>query len=64
MRKACAGLWPRGRYNGRRVAGAKLSLAVDVSRWTWLPRLRLGGDAQVHLLCLLLRLEPVYHVGD
>lgn len=27
--------WPTGKYNGERIAGAKLSVSVNVFRWIW-----------------------------
>lgn len=31
--------WPRGRYNGKRIVGIRISLTVNVRRWhVWLKR--------------------------
>lgn len=27
--------WPRGRYNGRRIVGVRVTFVVDVLRWYW-----------------------------
>ena len=29
--------WPAGKYNGKKIDGAKLSIAVHVLRWYWKP---------------------------
>lgn len=34
--------WPRGRYNGRRIVGFQVRLAIDLLRWS-LSALRLNG---------------------
>ena len=57
--------WPRGRYNGRRITGLKVSASIDLSGCDWKPILswRLGYH---HLIWLwfILRFETVYHFND
>ena len=31
--------WPRGRYNGDRIDGFKVSLRLHLSYWWWRPRI-------------------------
>lgn len=58
-------LWPRGRYNGRRIVGVKAGVSVDVSRWALLPRLSAAdGALRLRLLCLQVRLQAAYHWLD
>lgn len=33
-------MWPRGKYNGRRIEGFKLSIAVHVLSWRFIPLVR------------------------
>ena len=57
--------WPRGRYNGRRIAGFKVSLGVDLLWWNWRPRAsRNFGMPYLLWLCFAFRCETVYHVHD
>jgi len=29
--------WPRGRYNGQRIVGVRVTVALNVIRWHWWP---------------------------
>lgn len=29
--------WPRGKYNGKRIEGMKVSFSVRLLRWRWKP---------------------------
>jgi hypothetical protein len=53
--------WPRGRYNGSRIDGFKITFSVHLLWWTWLPRFswRLGMHYFIWL-CFTLRHEASY----
>ena len=57
--------WPRGRYNGKRIAGFSLKVGLDLIWWHWKPVCRWNfGQPFVWWLCFNLRAEPVYHFND
>jgi hypothetical protein len=57
--------WPRGRYNGARITGFKVSARFDVAGFEWRPRLswRLGYQ-YLNWLWITLRFEVIYHFND
>jgi hypothetical protein len=36
--------WPKGKYNGRRIVGARLHIRINLLMWRWVPR------AEIHNL--------------
>lgn len=55
--------WPRGRYNGQRIQGFKVSVAVHVLDWVWRPRLGWNfGQPYVRWLCVTIRGETEYEL--
>lgn len=56
MSPAGRGAWPRGRYNGQRIEGLKLSLTLHVLDWRAFPLLRWNrGEPFLIWLCLTVR---------
>lgn len=54
-------LWPRGKYNGKRIGGVTARLTVDVLWWYWRPRISAQfGTLAVHWLCFHLWAEAAY----
>ena len=60
--------WPRGRYNGKRIAGFEIRVVVNVFDWVWWPWFsgwrryskRLRWPICVVWLCFLVSVEPEY----
>lgn len=53
--------WPTGKYNGRRIEGFKVSLALHVLHWFWKPVFGYNfGQPYFIWLCITLRGEPNY----
>jgi hypothetical protein len=48
--------WPRGKYNGMRIEGVKLTFAIHVLAWLWMPLLRWNFGEPVFIwLCFTVR---------
>jgi len=43
--------WPRGKYCGRRIVGARMVIIIDVTQWEWMP-IYVRGVGGLHWLCL------------
>lgn len=57
--------WPRGKYNGARIAGFSVALRLNVSYWTWRPILRWDfGQPYALWLCLRLGAKAEYARED
>ena len=53
--------WPRGRYNGRRIVGGKVSIALDLAMFSLSPKAsRNHGMPYFIWLGIVLRAETVY----
>lgn len=53
--------WPRGKYNGRRIQGIKVSLAVHILEWRWRPAVSLNfGEPYLIWLCFTVRFSCEY----
>ena len=53
--------WPRGRWNGQRIQGAKIILSLHLLNWHWRPKAsRNWGMPYVIWLCFTLRAEALY----
>jgi hypothetical protein len=53
--------WPRGRYNGKRIAGVEVRVRVNLLNWFWRPRISWNfGTPYFHWLCFNNWAEPVY----
>lgn len=53
--------WPRGRLNGRRIVGGKVSIALDLCLFSLRPRASRGcGQPYLIWLGVILRAETVY----
>lgn len=44
--------WPRGKYNGRRIVGIRVILALNVHKWHWKPYIGHYCGA-IHWFCFL-----------
>ena len=48
--------WPRGKYNGKRIGGFKVSVAVNFLWWLWKPRIEWRhGEYYILWLCFSVR---------
>lgn len=57
--------WPRGKYNGRRIEGFKISFAVHVLTWYWKPAFNTKyGEPYFIWLCFTFRAYPEYADRD
>ena len=53
--------WPRGKYNGRRIEGFKVSLHLHLLRWYLIPRWSVkNAEAYCLWLCWTVRAEASY----
>ena len=53
--------WPRGRYNGRKIAGVKVSFSLNLFRWVWKPILHGNyGEPYFAWLCFTIRAYAEY----
>jgi len=54
-------IWPKGKFNGRKIAGLRLALSINVFRWYWLPTLDSGyGEPMAAWLCFVVRARAEY----
>jgi hypothetical protein len=57
--------WPRGRYNGRRITGLRVTLICRYDMPVWRPYLRWNhGEPYGGWLGLQVRAEATYHCDD
>lgn len=57
--------WPRGKYNGRRITGLKISITWRTDFWDWIPVAKWNyGQPFFYWLGLNLRAEATYHHLD
>lgn len=55
--------WPRGRYNGLRIEGVRLTLRINVFWWSWLPDIYVRYlPWRFGWLCFHVHAEPEYGV--
>ena len=53
--------WPRGKYNGKRIMGAKVEFKVDLELWCWRPRFGWNGGCPYFMwLCFRIGAELVF----
>lgn len=53
--------WPRGRYNGSKIDGLKVSAHIHLLWWIWRPRVSWNfGNPYFIWLCISLRCEASY----
>ena len=53
--------WPRGRYNGRRITGGKVSFGFDLSMFDWRPTARMNfGQPYFIWLGFVFRAERTF----
>lgn len=53
--------WPRGKLNGRRIAGLSIKFTVDVSDFRWIPLLSWTKYCRlISWLCFSIRPDTVY----
>ena len=54
-------MWPRGKYNGKKIAGFSIEFKVNVFHWTWKPMFLVRfSHITFHWLCFSIFFEPVY----
>lgn len=51
--------WPRGRYNGQRIVGIEVSMKLNVTDWTLVPRMPRYSHC-LHWFCVRVWLCAVY----
>ncbi len=56
--------WPRGRHNGRRITGFKITAGIDLAHCEWRPIISWRFWHWIHWLWFLLRFETTYHFND
>lgn len=57
--------WPRGKRNGARIGGFRLSLRLNVWLWSWRPFASWNfGAPYIGWLCLRAGLEPEYQWSE
>lgn len=44
--------WPLGRYNGQRIVGVGLRFKIDITDWTYVPRINWQWAGCIHWLCV------------
>lgn len=54
--------WPRGKYNGQRIVGFRISLTVNVEHPFWLPRLS-RNHGEPYLLWLIFHIRARTEYG-
>jgi len=53
--------WPRGKYNGKRIDGIKISLSIHLTYWNFMLRVKcLFGYIVLEFLCFTLRVSVEY----
>ncbi|WP_299733913.1 hypothetical protein [uncultured Endozoicomonas sp.] len=53
--------WPRGRYNGQKIGGFKISFEVNVLSWDWKPIFHWKFGYHYFIwLCFTVRFETSY----
>lgn len=53
--------WPRGKYNGMRIDGVKISIAIHLSYWRLMPIFHFNFGEPVFIwMCLTIRLYVNY----
>lgn len=53
--------WPKGKYNGQRIDGFKVSVTVHLLYWAWRPLCRWSfGEPYLIWLCFTLRAKASY----
>jgi hypothetical protein len=53
--------WPRGKYNGRRIEGFKLTFSIHILAWRWMPLLHWNFGEPVFIwLCFTVRVCAEY----
>lgn len=53
--------WPRGKYNGQRIEGFKVSFCLHLLNWFWKPEISSNwGEPYFIWLCISIRLYVQY----
>ena len=53
--------WPVGKYNGQKIEGIKISLAIHILNWRLIPLLRYNFGEPVFIwLCITVRVYVEY----
>ena len=53
--------WPRGKYNGKRIDGIKISLSIHLTYWNFMPRVDYYlGLLRIEFLCVTVRVSVEY----
>lgn len=58
-------MWPRGKYNGKRITGVSVKVRFDVSFCYWRPRASWNfGMPYFGWLFFIVNIETIYHCLD